>query len=181
MLFEQDECWFSRYAQPNAFAWAEPQEPVRFVQRTPPPKEPDPALACFGALRQDTQETYLYFAHGQPNSEQTWLFIIGLLALARQESKQVVVLLWDNASWHKSQRIRQWIRTYNQAAKKAEEPRLLTWLLPIQSPWLNPIEPHWVHAKRAVCEPDGELPAPELKHRLSAHFGTEPFWYSQHL
>lgn len=151
------------------------------MQRTPPPKVPDPALACFGALRQDTQETYLYFADGQPNSEQMWLFIIALLALARQESKQVVVLLWDNASWHKSHRIRQWIRAYNQAAKKAEEPRLLTWLLPLQSPWLNPIEPHWVHAKRAVCEPDGELPATELKRRLSAHFGTEPFWYSQHL
>ena len=180
LLFEEDECWFSRYAQPNAFAWATPPAPVRFVQRTPPPKTPDTALACFGAVRQDTQETYLYFAPGQPNSEQMWLFIIGLLVVARQESKKVVVLLWDNATWHKSQRLRQWIRLYNQAAKKAGEPRLLTWLLPLQSPWLNPIEPRWVHAKRAVCEPDGELTAPELKRRLATHFGTQPFWNSQH-
>lgn len=181
MLFDQDECWFSRYAQPNAFAWAEAEEPLRFVQRSPPPKEAHQALACFGALRQDTQETYLYFAHGQPNSEQMWLFIIGLLALARQESKQVVVLLWDNASWHKSERIRQWTRACNLAAKKTGEPRLLTCLLPLQSPWLNPIEPRWVHAKRAVCEPDGDLAANELKRRLQAYFGTEPFWNSQHL
>jgi hypothetical protein len=66
LLFDQDECWFSRSAQPNAFAWAEPGKEVRLVQRTPPPQEPQKALACFGAVRQDTQETVLYFADGQP-------------------------------------------------------------------------------------------------------------------
>ncbi len=179
MLFDQDECWFSRFAQPNAFAWAEPGKELRLVQRTPTPKEPQKALACFGAVCQDTQETVLYFADGQPNSELMWLFIIALLALAREELKQVVVLLWDNATWHKSRRLRQWIRTYNRAAKQTGEPRLLTWLLPRQSPWLNPIEPRWVHAKRAVCQPDGELSALELKRRLGVHFETEPFWHSQ--
>lgn len=179
MLFDQDECWFSRFAQPNAFAWAEPGKEVRLVQRTPPPQEPQKALACFGAVRQDTQETVLYFADGQPNSEFMWLFIIALLALARAEMKKVVVLLWDNASWHKSQRLRQWIRTYNRAAKQTGEPRLLTWLLPQQSPWLNPIEPRWIHAKQVVCEPDGELSSAELKRRLGIHFDTEPFWHSQ--
>lgn len=179
LLFEEDECWFSRFAQPNASGWTEKGAQLRFIQRTPPAKEPDKALACFGAVRQDNQQTYLYFADGQPNSENMWLFIIALLALARHEAKKVVVLLWDNASWHKSQRIRQWIRLYNQQAKRSGEPRLLTWLLPLQSPWLNPIEPRWVHAKRAVCEPDGELPAAELKRRLTVHFDMEPFWNSQ--
>lgn len=179
LLFEEDECWFSRFAQPNASGWAEKGAPLRFIQRTPPPKEPDKALACFGAVRQDNQQTYLYFADGQPNSENMWLFIIALLALARHEAKKVVVLLWDNASWHKSQRIRQWIRDYNQQAKRSGEPRLLTWLLPLQSPWLNPIEPRWIYAKRAVCEPEGELPAAELKRRLTVHFGSVPFWNSQ--
>lgn len=179
LLFDQDECWFSRFAQPNAFAWAEPGQALHLVQRTPAPQEPAKALACFGAVRQDTQETVLYFAAGQPNSEMMWLFIMALLALARQEMKKVVVLLWDNATWHKSVRLQQWIHTYNQAAKRAGEPRLLTWLLPQQSPWLNPIEPRWLHAKRAVCEPDGELSATELKRRLGVHFETEPFWHSQ--
>jgi len=179
LLFDQDECWFSRFVQPSAFAWAEPGEALRLVQRTPGPQEAEKALACFGAVRQDTRQTVLFFADGQPNSENMWLFIIALLALAREEGKRVVVLLWDQASWHKSQRIRGWIRAYNRAAKQAGEPRLLTWLLPRQSPWLNPIEPRWVHAKRAVCEPDGQLSSPELKRRLSVHFDTEPFWHSQ--
>lgn len=152
---------------------------MRLVERTPAHGETEKALACFGAVRQDTQETYLYFSNGQPNSEHMWLFIIGLLALARQAEIRVVVMIWDRATWHKSKRLRQWIRVYNRAAKQTEQPRLLTFLLPKKSPWLNPIEPRWVHAKRKTCEPDGILTAHELKRRLAAYFGTEPFWNSQ--
>ena len=108
-----------------------------------------------------------------------WLFIIGLLALARQSGIRVVIMIWDHATWHKSKRLRQWIRDYNLDAKRLAEPRLLTFLLPKKSPWLNPIEPRWVHAKRKTCEPDGELTAQELKRRLATHFDTEPLWNSQ--
>ena len=149
------------------------------MERTPNYKETKKALACFGAVRQDTQHTYLYFCDGQPNSEHTWMFIIGLLALARQENIRVVVMIWDRATWHKSKRLRKWLRSYNRAAKKTGQPRLLTFLLPKKSPWLNPIEPRWVHAKRKTCEPDGDLSVSELKRRLGAHFSTEPFWNSQ--
>ena len=178
-LFDQDECWFSRFAQPHLHAWAEQKEPLRLVERTPAHDETEKALACFGAVRQDTQQTYLYFCDGQPNSEHLWVFIIGLLALARQAEIRVVVMIWDRATWHKSKRLRKWIRSYNQAAKQTGQPRLLTFLLPKKSPWLNPIEPRWIHAKRQTCEPDGELSAIELKRRLAAHFSTEPFWNSQ--
>lgn len=148
------------------------------MQREPRRGERDKALACYGALRQDTQAVLLYFSSGQPDSLQTWLFIMGLLALARAEGKRVVVILWDNASWHKSAALRGWIRAYNRAAKTAGEPRLLTHLLPVKSPWLNPIEPHWVHAKRAVCQPDGDLTPSILRHRLCSHFKTQPLLQS---
>lgn len=174
LLFDEDESWFSRFAQPAAHAWALPGEALQLVQREPKRREVEKALSCFGARRQDSQQVYLYFSPGQPNSEHMWVFIIALLDIARQEGKSVVVLIWDNASWHISQRIRQWIRTYNHSAKAAGEPRLLVHGLPIKSPWLNPIEPCWVHAKRAVCEPDGNLTSTELRRRLCAHFNTQP-------
>ena len=120
---EEDECWFSRFAQPQAHAWAEPGEELRLVQRQPRRGETDKALACFGAVRHDTDAVLLYFSTGQPNSLQMWLFIIGLLAVARADGKQVLVIIWDNASWHKSADIRAWIRAYNRAAKTAGEPR----------------------------------------------------------
>lgn len=174
VLFDEDECWFSRFAQPTAHAWALPHEALQLVQREPQRGEQEKALACFGARRQDNGQVYLYFSDGQPNSEHMWVFIMALLALARQEGKAVVVIIWDNASWHISKRIRQWIRAYNHAAKAAGEPRLLMHGLPIKSPWLNPIEPCWVHAKRAVCQPNGDLSPTELRRRLSAHFNTTP-------
>ena len=174
LLLDEDECWFSRFAQPDAHAWCLPGQELRLVQRTPPRDVPEKALACFGARRLDTQQVYLYFSHGQPTSEQMWVFIIALLELARQEGKTVVVLIWDNASWHLSQRIRRWRRIYNHAARRVGEPRLLVHGLPSKSPWLNSIEPCWVHAKRKVCEPDGQLTSAELRRRLAAHFNTQP-------
>jgi len=178
LLVEEDECWFSRFAQPAAHTWAPSDAPLKLVQGEPKRGEREKALACFGALRQDTQRVCLYFSQGQPNSEQMWVFIMGWLAIAKQEGKRVLVVIWDNASWHKSARIWQWIRAYNREAKRLGEPRLLTHLLPTKSPWLNPIEPHWLHAKRATCEPDGDLPAEELRRRLAAYFQTEPFYSS---
>ncbi|HEX5505926.1 MAG TPA: hypothetical protein VFW96_25130, partial [Thermomicrobiales bacterium] len=44
--------------------------------------------------------------------------------------------------------------------------RLVVCPLPIKSPWLNPIEPKWVHTKRKVVEPDRLLPARELAERV---------------
>lgn len=145
-------------------------QPLRLVHRTPGPQETQKALACYGAVRHDTDQVYLDVCEGQPKSEPTWTFLQGLLALARQEGKRVVVVIWDHASWHKSERLRRWIRTHNQQG----DGRLLTFLLPIKSPWLNPIEPRWVHGKRKVCEPDGDLTPEELTRRLFAHFDTEP-------
>jgi len=175
-LFDQDECWFSRFAQPHLSSWRDADDPLHLVQRQPLKTDRDAqALACFGAVRQDTQQVYLSFSPQRPNSEMMWHFIMGLLTIARQENKTTVVLIWDNASWHLSKRIKQWIRDYNQLAKQHGEPRLLTHLLPVKSPWLNPIEPRWVHAKRAVCEPDGYLQPSELRERIVNYFDTQPF------
>ena len=148
------------------------------MQREAQRGESGKALACFGAVRHDTATVLLDFSDGQPNSLHMWLFIIGWLGVARQEGKRVLVIIWDNASWHKSTDIRVWVRAYNRAAQGVGEPRLLTHRLPVKSPWLNPIEPRWVHAQRAVCEPDGELTAPILRNRLCSHFQTQPLLHS---
>ena len=83
------------------------------------------------------------------------------------------MLLWDNASWHISQEVRTWVRAHNQQVKRHGGVRLLTWRLPIKSPWLNPIEPHWVHGKRAIVEPARLLTAAEITSRVSDYFGCE--------
>ena len=48
--------------------------------------------------------------------------------------------------------------------------RIVSCLLPKQSPWLNAIEPKWVHGKRKVVEPEGLLGAYELAERVCRIF-----------
>ncbi len=50
--------------------------------------------------------------------------------------------------------------------------RILSCLLPKQSPWLNPIEPKWMHGKRRVMEADRLLSAHELVERVCLAFDS---------
>jgi hypothetical protein len=45
--------------------------------------------------------------------------------------------------------------------------------LPVKSPWLNAMEPTWVHGKRAIAEPERKLTAQEVKERVSVYYGCE--------
>lgn len=49
--------------------------------------------------------------------------------------------------------------------------RIVSCLLPSKSPWLNAIEPKWVHGKRRVLEPARLLTANELAERACAALG----------
>ncbi len=46
--------------------------------------------------------------------------------------------------------------------------RILPCCLPVKSPWLNPIEPQWVHRKRAIVVPTRLLSAQEVADRVCA-------------
>jgi transposase len=87
-------------------------------------------------------------------------------------------LIWDNASWHKSQIVRKWLKEHNRTAKQQGGCRLLVCFLPSKSPWLNNIEPKWMHGKRAVVEPVRTLTAAELIERICAYYQCE---YEAHL
>jgi hypothetical protein len=45
--------------------------------------------------------------------------------------------------------------------------------LPTKSPWLNPIEPHWAHGKRAIVEPYRVLSKQEVMERVCDYYGCE--------
>jgi len=85
-----------------------------------------------------------------------------------------LLLVWDNASWHISTEVRAWARRHNRQVKQTGHGvRLLLCYLPVKSPWLNNLEPHWVHGKRNVAAADRLLSAAELAHRVCAHFACE--------
>ena len=61
-----------------------------------------------------------------------------------------------------------------QAPIADHEPRIVSCPLPVKAPWLNRIEPKWVHAMRAIVEPARERSTEEIKHRVCNHFGCQP-------
>jgi transposase len=169
-----DETWWSRLARPALHAWT--SEPaLRLLEHVLPKADPDPkALCCYGLLRMDGDRILLRFVQGRPVSHVTTAFLSWLVQRMAAEQKRVLVLIWDNASWHRSQEVRTWIRAHNQRAKQEGGVRLLTYRLPVKSPWLNPIEPRWIHGKRAVVEPTRLLSAAEIINRVYDYFAVEP-------
>ena len=148
-------------------------------ERTPPTADPDPkALACYGVLvrpqPQQAEQRWLRFVTGRPVSAVTIAFLAWCCTQLAVQGFTALLLLWDNASWHRSQAVRHGIRQHNQHVKRgAGGVRVVVCPLPSTSPWLNPIEPTWVHGKRAVSEPDRLLRADELEARVYAYYGCE--------
>jgi transposase len=173
-----DETWWSRLARPALRSWAEPDRPLRLVEQTVAKGEPK-ALACYGLLvrwwerpdRLRHEEAWLRFVDGRPVSGLTTRFLAWCCAKLEAAGKAALLLVWDNASWHVSRAVRAWIRQHNRAVKRARcGVRIINGYLPIKAPWLNPIEPKWVHSKRRVIEPARLLPASELIERVCAAF-----------
>ena len=174
-----DEVWWSRLAQPALAAWCEVKQPLRLVEQSVAKDDPDPkALACYGLLLRAADdparthdEVWLRFVAGRPISNVTTQFLAWCAQKLAAQGKKAWLLVWDNASWHLSREVRAWIRAHNGEVKlSGEGVRIVACPLPTKSPWLNPIEPKWVHGKRRVVEPARLLPAHELADRVCAAF-----------
>jgi hypothetical protein len=167
----QDECWWSRVSDPLLHTWSPVQAAVRLADKTGDLPEGEPkALACYGLLRADNGAMLLRFTQGRPVSELTEQYLAWVCGELAREGKRALLLIWDNASWHTSGRVRRWIKAHNQRVKQEGGVRLVVCYLPSKSPWLNNIEPKWVHGKRAVAEPERRLAPEELTERVFAYY-----------
>jgi transposase len=170
-----DEVWWSRLAQTNQHAWTEAAAKYKLQERILLPDDPDPkALACYGLLvrpgPQQADQLWLRFVAGRPVSAVTIDFLAWCSARLAAHGFTALLLIWDNASWHRSHAVRHWMRHHNRQVKQGTPGiRIVVCQLPSKSPWLNPIEPTWVHGKRAVSEADRPLSADELEARVYAY------------
>jgi hypothetical protein len=169
----EDECWWSRVALPTLNSWAGEDKPLRLIQRSVAKDDPEPkAISCYGLYLPEIDETWLRFVDGRPVSSITTQFLEWSLEKLEEIEKKDLLLIWDNASWHISREVRRWLGRHNRQVKRSGcGVRIVSCLLPKQSPWLNAIEPKWVHGKRKVVEPDGLLGAYELAERVCRVFG----------
>ena len=176
----EDEVWWSRLAQPALHSWAEPDQPLRLVEQTVAKDDPDPkALACYGLLlRADpssegaADQMWLRFVDGRPVSPVTIDYLDWCCRKLQADGMEALLLIWDNAPWHVSHQVRDWIRDHNRQVKRqGRGVRIIACYLPSKSPWLNAIEAKWVHGKRRVSEADRLLTIRELADRVCDAYG----------
>jgi DDE superfamily endonuclease len=173
VLGYEDEVWWSRLARPDLHAWSD-GGPTRLHEPPADAEDRDPkALACYGLLRADTGGMMLRFVEGRPVSQVTEGFLAWVCQRLAAEGKRALLLVWDNASWHISQRVRAWIQAHNRRARAQGGVRIVSCPLPVKAPWLNAIEPKWVHGKRAIIEPERKLTAAEVVDRVCGYYGCE--------
>jgi transposase len=153
---------------------------VRLVEQAVAKDDPDPkALACYGLLlRADptsenaADQMWLRFVDGRPVSPVTVDYLEWCCRKLQADGKEALCLIWDNAPWHVSHQVRDWLRDHNRQAKQdGDGVRIIACFLPSKSPWLNAIEATWVHGKRRVLEADGLLTIQELADRVCDAYG----------
>lgn len=121
----------------------------------------------------------LRFADGRPVSALTIQFLTWCAERLAARGMTALLLVWDNAGWHLGKEVRVWLRGHNRRVKATGiGVRIIACRLPVKSPWLNPIEPKWVHGKRRAAEADGLLTARETAARACAALGCA---YEPHL
>jgi DDE superfamily endonuclease len=174
-----DEVWWSRVKQPTLHTWSEVGQPTRLQELEVSKDDPDPkALCCYGLLEPQQKEVQVRFVEGRPVSHVTTAFLEWLGSLVATAGRQHVVVIWDNASWHVSREVKTWIRQHNRTALQAVREgkpgvQIIPCWLPVKSPWLNRIEPHWVHGKKAVVEPARLLTVQEVIQRVCDYYGCQ--------
>jgi DDE superfamily endonuclease len=141
------ESWFSRLARPALGSWSDAGEPLRLIEQSLAKDEPDPkAISCYGLYVPELEKVWLRFVDERPVSSITTRFLSWGCRKLQAVGKKVWVLIWDNASWHISKEVREWIASHNHKVKNSGDGvRIISCLLPKKSPWLNSMEPKkWV-------------------------------------
>jgi DDE superfamily endonuclease len=152
-------------------AWSPDDQPLRLIEQTVVTADPDPkALAAYGLLVRQadgSEETWVRFVDGRPLRVVTIPFLDWCCTKLEAAGKTALLLVWDNAPWHLSHAVQDWIHAHNRQVKHQRQGvRILSCLLPVKSPWLNPIEPRWIHTKRKIVEPARLLTAREREDRV---------------
>ena len=138
----EDEVWWSRLARPALKSWGAADQPLRLVEQTVAKDDPDPkALACYGLLVRWAppagveaevgwhEEAWLRFVDGRPVSAVTTRYLAWCCAKLEAAGKEALLLVWDNASWHRSREVRRW-----RPVRGADRPVLFAEQEPVAEP-----------------------------------------------
>lgn len=94
-------------------------------------------FTLYGSLNLTSGQTYVE-AYEKGRSDYTIEYLESLL----EETADKVLLIWDQATWHTSGQVTEWLE---------KQDRIETYLLPVRSPETNPMEDLWRELKEQVA------------------------------
>lgn len=130
-VVHHDESWYVGRAL-DGRCWGERGKPVSIPAFGPTWGE------VLYVSRDATSDELFWTWQPRTRSDDTIAHLTALLECYRD--KRYLVLIWDNASWHKSQKVTKWIAGHNATSRQRKLPKLFALALPTYSPWLNPTE-----------------------------------------
>ena len=126
--------------------------------------------AVFGAL--STQQGKVIQHHCKKKKKQT-TFLLDRIKQFKEEYypdiKKKILLLWDNASCHKSKEVKQWLKD-NPGIVELDN-------FPPYSPEMNPIEHVWKVLKKEINHLRGEAPLSEIMQETKHFLNKKTFNY----
>lgn len=167
MVVYQDESWFSGNPKPVRHYGRPSQPHARAVAKSA--QKLKGAWVLYAALEVVSGKVQRHYAP-RCNQTQVRQQLEHLLQHYQSERKRVLVVLWDNASWHTAKALRHWYHRYNQQAKREGGIRLWLVPLPSRSPWLNAIEAVFGQAKRHIVGNRRVHPPSRLKQKTERYY-----------
>ena len=167
LVVYQDESWFSGNPKPvGQYGRRDHPEDAAVDKPAHKFKGAWVLYAVYEALTGQVHRSYA------PRCNQTHVRqqLEAVLAQSQAAGQRVLVVIWDNASWHTAKALRRWYHRYNQQAKREGLIRLLLVPLPSRSPWLNPLEPVFGQAKRHVLGGRAVPQPSKLKQKTERYF-----------
>lgn len=108
-------------AQPKMQSWSEAGPPLRVLERPVSKQDPDPkALRCAGLLEPDRKTIRRHVVDGRPVSHVTTAFLEWLSQPVQRQGQRVLVLIWENASWHVRKDVRRWLQQHHRRVLAGE-------------------------------------------------------------
>ena len=144
MVVVADECHLLA-GDACGYGWGRKSE--RLTVQVANPKE---RQSYFGALDAKSGEVVLSQAD-YANSDATVSF---LETLQKHYTGKQLWVIWDNASYHKSETVRQYLQKVNGQLPEKDRPLTLLHFAP-NAPEQNPIEAVWLQGKTQIRKQDG--------------------------
>lgn len=141
MVFFQDECHLL-WGDLCGYVWGKTNERIEVPMTNQRQKQ-----TYYGVLNLLSQEFFVK-AFEQGNSESTIAFLQILVARCPQSR---IALIWDGASYHRSQAVKDYLASVNHGLEESKWAITCIRFAP-NDPRQNPVEDVWLQAKRFIRE-----------------------------